>query len=146
MDMRRAVLLLLVAIGLAGAAPEAHAGRFTCKAAQNLARAAAPDRHAVVAEPDEVRKECRFSINGEPTGNLPREAIMSAFNLLRLGRPSDDLIVKANVDWLAVILLAASSTNAIDEAFRGQLLAHAKELEGCFPGARSQCTVGSRGF
>jgi hypothetical protein len=130
--MLRLVLLVLTTLCLEVAIEDAHAGRFTCKAAQNLARVAALDRDAVVVEPDETRRECRFSINGEPAGSPPRPLIIEAANLLRSGRPSEELMEKNSADWLAFLLLAASTDTTIDDRFRQQLLANRNALGECF--------------
>jgi hypothetical protein len=130
--MFRLILQLSITLCMVLTSPDAHAGRFTCKAAQNLARVAALDRDAVVVEPDEAKKECRFSINGEPAGSPPRELIAAAANLLRLGKPSEELTEKKNSDWLAFLLLAASTDTTIDDSFRQRLLDDRSALAGCF--------------
>lgn len=130
--MLRLVPQLAIVLCVVLASPDAHAGRFTCKAAQNLARVAAPDRDAVVVEPDETRKECRFSINGEPAGSPPRELIFAAVNLLRFGKPAEQLAEKTDTDWLAFLLLAASTDITIDDSFRKQLFENRNGLAGCF--------------
>jgi hypothetical protein len=129
--MRRLILLFSIALCLAMTNSSGQAGRFTCKAAQNLARVAALDRDAVIVEPDESKKECRFSINGEPAGSPPRELIIEAANLLRSGKPSEAL-EKSSVDWLSFLLLAASTDTTVDDSFRQQLFANKNALAGCF--------------
>src|ERR1051326_694229 len=128
--MLRVVVIAFVLIGVLLPAPQANAGRFTCKAAQNLARVAALDRDLVVVDPDDVKKECRFSVNGEPAGSPPRGLIAEAVTLLRVGTPSQS-IAQGNVDWLAYLLLAASRTEKIDDEFRNLLLVHKDGLQGC---------------
>src|SRR5438105_1452389 len=113
-------LVVAFVVGVIFSIANAEAGRFTCKAAQNLARVAALDRDAVVVDPDEVKKECRFSINGEPAGSPPRGAIVEAANLMRVGRPSEALL-KKDVNWLGFILLAASTEEKLDDSLQRQL-------------------------
>jgi hypothetical protein len=130
--MFRLIFMLAIALCLMSMSSNAYAGRFTCKAAQNLARVAALDRDAVIVEPDETKKECRFSINGEPAGSPPRALIVEAANLLRFGKPSEELTEKNNSDWLGFLLLAASTDTTIDDSFRQQLRANSKQLANCF--------------
>jgi hypothetical protein len=128
--MVRLILQLSITLWVASVATDAHAGRFICKPDQDAARVATLDGDAVVVESDEASRQCHFSINGEPA--KPREPINVAVDLLRSGRPSEELSKNTRVDWLALLLLSASPDTRIDDGFRQQLLANRNELANCF--------------
>ncbi len=77
--MPRLILVLTAALCIALPVGEAQAGRFTCKAAQNLARTSAPDRDTVLVEPDDVKKSA---------GSASTENRLEALRVERLWRRS----------------------------------------------------------
>jgi hypothetical protein len=127
-------MLLLLVLAFAFATTAAEAARFTCKAARDLARLAARDSDYVVVDPDDVRKECRFSVNGEPAGSPPRGAIIASLNVLRAGGAATELgrTDGVNIDWLGLVLLAASGETGISPAFRDTLISSRDLLRDCF--------------
>ncbi len=129
MSRRHAMFLLVV--GFAAMASAAEAAKYTCKAAKELARLGARDSDTVVVDPDDAKKECRFSVNGEPAASPPRGAVIQGLNVLRSGVASVEL-AKNNVDWLAALLLAASRDTAVSSSLRQQISASAGQLAKCF--------------
>ena len=129
--MIRQHAMFLLVVGFAVMASAAEAAKYTCKAAKELARLGARDSDTVVVDPDDAKRECRFSVNGEPAANPPRGAVIQGLNVLRSGGASVELS-KKNVDWLAPLLLAASRDTDVSSSLRQQLLASAGELAKCF--------------
>lgn len=129
--MVRLTVCLAMAVGFFLSMSDAMAARYTCKAARDLARLGARDWDTVVVTPDDDKKECRFSVNGEPAGSPPRDSVIASINVIRRGEAVQRLIQK-DVGWLGTLLMAASPETELPKEIFQLLSMHREPLEGCF--------------
>src|SRR6266545_3617040 len=80
-------------------AATAEAARYSCKAAKDLSKLGVSDNATVVVDADDAKQECRFSVNGEPAGSPPRDAVIKALGVLQPGTAVARLR-ENDVEWL----------------------------------------------
>ena len=131
--MHPLAITLAALVALLVAATPAEGARYTCKAAKDLSKLGVSDNATVVVDPDDAKRECRFSVNGEPAGSPPRDAIIKALGVLQPGTAVARL-QENDVEWLGLLLLAASRDTAVSSTLRERLKANAAPLAKCLSG------------
>jgi hypothetical protein len=131
---RRTSLLVLFAASFI-LTQVAVAERYTCTAAKEIAKVGVHRGNEVGVVEDNQHRECRFSVNGAPTGSPPIELVFEGLNAIITGQIIV-MLQQGNVGALANLLLAPSRLDSPSDELITNLRFNSKALADCFDAHR----------